>query len=128
VSDPGPTGGQLQFGLTRSMFLSPGVQAPYQQDGQTDVLPFDFFAPCADGTNVIAERTPMPFTLALDGSMLQVRSTDGAALGQLDVLDLHGRPIRRVKSDTGSINIDLTGEAAGAYLVRTNTVNGSRTQ
>jgi hypothetical protein len=117
-SNPDFTGGQLRFGVTRGFYISNGPNAVYIPSGTPDVLPFDFYAPCMDGTNSIDEVTANGPAITLDSGVLHVRATDGQPLGTIDVLDLNGRLVRQAQANTVQFALDLHNEADGAYLVR----------
>ncbi len=56
---------------------------------------------------------------------LMVGSSTGLALGSLSVLDLQGRVVLQLPAFTGNLHaVDVTGIAAGTYLLKAHTANG----
>lgn len=115
VADQGPSGSQPRFGVS----LGNAVQGPSAPVEFTTLsaVPFNFLAPCADGTQGVAERQPAALALACGNGMASVARSDGRALGDLRVYDGQGRMVFHVDEQGTSYQWATAGWPAGLYLV-----------
>lgn len=115
-NDP-PTGGQPVFGV----MVDHWIQGPFQPVvwSLPVMAEFDFYGPCAEGTNGIVsiERsTGLLITHESDG--LTLWRKDGTALGSIDVFDAQGRALYHGIASSNRTTIDLHSLDSGMLLIR----------
>jgi hypothetical protein len=118
VQEPENVGLQYNVGLCQqgNQFANVGPSAILVA-GQQITVPFHYYAPCIDGSNIISEQRAYAPVLVLDDRLLRIASADGAALGPLSVVDATGRNVLRAQARSASTVLDLQGAAAGVYLL-----------
>lgn len=120
VARPFGTEGQFVFGASRNGYVT-GPITPFIQQGNpaiTTDLPFRFFPLCLESANSMQEVHPEGPSVVVTGDGLRITATDGQALGALQVMDMAGRPVRRLDVRASSATVPLSGLARGAYLLR----------
>lgn len=98
-------------------FIDSGPSTTLQPGGQV-MLPFDYYAPCISGSNGIGEAVPIAPVLIVDGHTVHLNSAKGSALGSIAVLDATGQLVRSIDARSSTASVDLSGLAAGVYLLR----------
>ncbi len=123
VPDQGPTGGQPSFGVS----LGYEVQGPSTPLVFTTLsaVAFNFYAPCADGTQGIVMDDPASLVLYTGQGRASVRRTDGHALGKLLVFDAQGRIVLDAVEAGAQHEWSTAGWASGLYLLREQGLHGS---
>jgi hypothetical protein len=118
VAQPVAAGTSIQVGMTQLGFAyTDGITTPLPIGGSVD-LPFDYYVRCADiSEGVASARVADAPTLVLEGRVLRITANSGEPLGDLVVLDPMGRPVQGISSRGTSATADLSGLAAGAYLL-----------
>ena len=113
-----PTGGAPYSGVSTEGYITgPSQAVPWDLPV---MMPFDFYLPCADGTNSIgASNTSTGLITAQEGSMLRVQQRDGSPIGRIDLLDAQGR-LRYSGSATANTALIPTWDlGSGLFIVRT---------
>lgn len=126
VARPFGTEGQFVFGASRNGYVN-GPIAPFIQQGDPTIttdLPFRFFPLCLESANSVEEVRPESPLVTITGEGLRIATTDGRAVGMLEVTDMAGRPVRRLDVRASSAILPLSGLARGAYLLRS--IGGGR--
>jgi hypothetical protein len=111
-------GNLIQVGMTQNDFAWTDGTNTQLPPGGSVVHPFDFFALCVDGTQGLSTSTMDAPVLVVDGRTVRITASTGTALGKLIVMDVSGRIVRNIATQGNSITVDLTGCAAGTYLLR----------
>ncbi|QQR86824.1 MAG: T9SS type A sorting domain-containing protein [Flavobacteriales bacterium] len=115
MSQPAPSGGQLVMGAADQPYDTPSLSQAFVQ-GTTNTLALPFYPLCADFSNSIPETTPgSELTVVLRDNQLLVSA--GAHLGRLTVHDMQGRALMNAQANNTSHLLDISGLAAGAYLL-----------
>lgn len=113
----GPGGGQLVMGVGGEAW-SDDVQQPLLQGIPTAPLSFEVVPGCFDGTNGIApQESSLPlYGIRIEASGIDVRSSDGKALGPIEVRDALGRLVHTANTAHDRLHIELN--AFGPYMLR----------
>ena len=81
---------------------------------------FDFYLPCADGTNGIGgPEMARGVAVSQENGTLLLRRLDGTALGAIEVFDVQGRSLLRTSSFASSIVLRTDELAGGIVIIRT---------
>lgn len=112
-----PAGGQLVIGVG-GVGWGDGVQQPFPQVIPSTPVVFDVVPGCFEGTNGI--DTPTAFETLLNirsvNDGIEVRSTDGKALGPVEMRDALGRLVFITRVNNDHLHIELG--AFGPYVIR----------
>lgn len=116
VADQAPSGGQPYFGVS----LGNGVQGPTAPVIVTTLsaVAFNFYEPCADATQQIAEVPSARLVVLRNGNSISISRTDGHALGDLMIYDAQGRLLVRASERAGSFSFNTAQLAPGIYVLR----------
>lgn len=117
VQWPFPTGEPVQVGVTASYFEANPVTVALPSTGAVS-MPFTLFEPCIDGTQGLDEALRLAALIAVDGRMVHISSINGLPLGDLQITDTMGRPVRTIRACGSTVTVDLGDVAAGTYLLR----------
>lgn len=103
------------MGAADRPYDTPSLSQAFVQ-GTTNTLALPFYPLCADFSNSIPETTPgSELTVVLRDNQLLVSA--GAHLGRLTVHDMQGRALMNAQANNTSHLLDISGLAAGAYLL-----------
>jgi hypothetical protein len=96
-NDP-PTGGNPVFSVNTSWnIVGPSQQVSWSLPVP---MPFDFYLPCVDGTNAIAESDVTVGLVVSQGpNGITLRTSDGSSIGELRLLDVQGRILTTYRSN-----------------------------
>lgn len=119
VNHAGAVGGSLQFWLNTAGLAFGTAPQLFTQDGVPDLMPFDYFPGCFEGMNGLIEAPAAgSLVVSVSNGMLHVASTDGRAMGALELLDLRGRVVAAGTSASDRIDMDVSRYGKGLYLLR----------
>lgn len=116
--DQPPTGGAPYSGVSTEGYITgPSQAVPWDLPV---MMPFDFYLPCADGTNSIqASNTNTGLITVQEGIMLRVQQRDGSPIGRIELFDAQGR-LRYGGSATANTALIPTSDlGSGLFIVRT---------
>jgi hypothetical protein len=111
-----PTGGQPVF----------SIYHPSSQAGPSQAvtwippvpMPFTWFGPCSDGAQAVDEPSAIAVRTALSGGELHVWRADGAALGELRLLDARGGLVATDPGRSSDARLPLNERGRGLYLLQ----------
>lgn len=117
MAQPVAAGNVFQVGMMQEGFsYTDGVTVQMAAGGSVE-LAIPYYLDCLAGAQGIELPENAAPSIVLDGRLLQITGSNGP-LGALLVLDSAGRVLRRITAAGPSTSVDLSGLAAGAYLLR----------
>lgn len=116
VQQIGANGVGFQAGLTQGNHQ---LGVPYEEfdAGEGIQIPFTYYSSCVASGMVIEEDLAPTLQLVVNDGTLVINEPSNEPLGNVVILDASGRRVRSVNSKGPEITIDLSGLAAGVYLV-----------
>lgn len=115
------------LGINASQSYGSGINTVTEGSSDPMYLSIDLFEKCHDFSNGVEEASRVTFTWQLNGGTMLLNSIDTDPLGHVELLDLHGRTLRR-KADVGhSTSFSITGLSAGIYIVLNQDQSGHQT-
>lgn len=121
MSQPAPSGGQLFMGATDLPWEAPSISQGFVQ-GTQNTMALPFYPLCADFSNSIPDQAhSAALSLVLRDNQLLI--TAQAPLGNLLVHDMQGRILLSTRSNSTAHALDVSGLAAGAYVLSSSGAN-----
>ncbi|MEO8588566.1 MAG: hypothetical protein ABI432_04295 [Flavobacteriales bacterium] len=115
-NDP-PTGGQPYFGVQTEGWIS-GPSTPLVWSLPVP-LEFDFYEPCFEGTNALAEMPSINgLSVLQENGMITIGRRDGSMLGPVAVFDVEGRSLYHGSSSSNTAVVDLSDITSGVVVIR----------
>lgn len=112
-----PTGGALVYSVTGEGMM-PGPSLPVSWNLPV-LLPFSFYAPCADiGTGIHAPAAAPGFFVELGHGAMHIHTGDGGPLGEVVILDATGRLVFSRRTVADRLAIPLRDDLKGLLLIR----------
>lgn len=116
VADQGLGNGEVRFGVgIGNVILGPTA---YVVPTTLSAVGFDYYAPCANGPQAVAETRPAGMVVAQNAGFLTVARADGRPIGDLWVMDAQGRMVAHAVDHRGLHGLATAGWAHGLYLLR----------
>lgn len=122
IPQQGPNGGQLHFGVDRA-FAVPGPHAPVIWTTLSAVA-FTLYEHCIDIGQGLSETMPALLGAARSATGMELFTTDGRALGQIQVFDAQGRLVRTADEPRSQRTFNTAGWARGLFVFRTRDADG----
>jgi len=114
-NDP-PTGGQPYFGVQVDGWIN-GPSTPLVWSLPV-LLEFDFYAPCGEGTNGVADLVPAQgLNVVQENGGITLRCLYGSELGPIDMFDVQGRLLYQASSFSNIAVIPLRNVTSGIVII-----------
>lgn len=117
IEQNGSAGITFTIGVTQNAFMQNGPMDTLMADGSI-TMPFTYYPVCVGIGMSIEESEPSAPLIALNDRMMQISDRNGSQLGRIMIFDPAGRAMRTITTSASIATIDLSGEAAGVYLLR----------
>lgn len=116
LQSPFGNGGPFKCILFRDPIVNQLPQIFYSGVGEA-VLPFAYYAACADAVNAIDEVIVPSLIWNVHNDLLSVKDPRGIGVGELLVMDTRGSIIHSSTINSDQVTIDLHNQARGTYVI-----------
>lgn len=117
ITQPNPSGVEFVFGVTQQSFLVNGPSGLLQVGGSAD-LAFDYYPACIDPDMSVEEESANPPVISYNGQLLTISDPQQRPLGEVYLLDITGRCVRRSSTQAFTTTLDLSDVARGILVIQ----------